>query len=57
MECMVIKSQMYSHYKSNYIQFLTLGGLYDRLYKPSKIPFLASHMTCLPKQPAYTFYF
>ena len=51
MKCMLITSQMYSHYKSNHIQFLTLGGSYDRLYKPLKFPFLASHMTCLPKQP------
>ena len=50
-KCMVITSQMYSHYTSGYIQFLTLGGLHDRLYKPSKFPFLASHVTCLPKQP------
>ena len=51
MKCVVITSQMYSYYKSSYIQFLTLGGLHDRLYKPSKFPFLAGHMTCLPKQP------
>ena len=51
MKCMVITGQMYSHYKSNYIQFLTLGGSHDCLYKPSKFPFLADHMTCLPKQP------
>ena len=46
MKCMVIISQIYSHYKSSYIQFLTLGGS----HKPSKIPFLASYMTYLPKQ-------
>ena len=48
---MGITSKMYCHYKSSYIQFLTLGRSHDRLYKPSKFPFLASHMTCLPKQP------
>ena len=53
MKCMVITSQMYSHYKSSYIQFLTLGGSYDHLYKPSKFPFLASHMTCLYKQSPF----
>ena len=50
-KCMIITNEMYGHYKSNYIQFLTLGRSHDRLYKPSKFPFLASHMTCLPKQP------
>ena len=49
MKCMVIISEMYSHYKSSYIQFLTLGGLHDRLYKLSKFPFLVGHMTCLSK--------
>ena len=49
MKCMLITSQMYSHYKSNHIQFLTLGGSHDCLYKPSKFPFLVSHMTCLSK--------
>ena len=49
MKCMVIISEMYSHYKPSYIQFLTLGGLHDRLYKPSKFPFLVGHMTCLSK--------
>ena len=48
-KCMVITSQMYSHYTSGYIQFLTLGGLHDRLYKPSKFPFLVGHITCLSK--------
>ena len=48
-KCMVIISEMYSHYKPSYIQFLTLGGLHDRLYKPSKFPFLVGHMTCLHK--------
>ena len=48
-KCMVITSQMYSHYKPSYIQFLTLGGSHDRLYKPSKFPFLVGHMTCLSK--------
>ena len=49
MKCMVIISEMYSHYKPSYIQFLTLGGSHDRLYKPSKFPFLVGHMTCLSK--------
>ena len=40
MKCMVITSEMYSHYKPSYIQFLTLGGSHDHLYKPSKFPFL-----------------
>ena len=49
MKCMVITSQMYSHYKSSYIQFLTLGGSHDHLYKLSKFPFLVGHMTHLSK--------
>ena len=40
---------MYSHYKSNHMQFFTLGGSHDRLYKPSIFPFLVGHMTCLSK--------
>ena len=39
MKCMVITSEMYSYYKPSYIQFLTLGGSHDHLYKPSKFPF------------------
>ena len=55
MKCMVITSEMYSHYKPSYIQFLTLGGSHDHLYKPSKFPFLASHMTCLHNPSKFPF--